>query len=128
MNEQFPKPNFLGGNVNDELDLFIDATKSDLKNVTLVDTSDFTKKTDLADLKSYVYKLHIDKFKNVINNSSNLKIKVDKLDIAKLETTPVDVSKESFAVKNDVVKKTECNELVRNVNIISTSDTSNLYQ
>ena len=107
--------------------MFIDATKSDSKNVTLVDTSDFTKKTDLADLKSYVYKLHIDKFKNVINNSSNLKIKVDKLDIGKLETTPVDVSKESFAVKNDVVKKTECNELVRNVNIISTSDTSNLY-
>ena len=31
--------------------------------------------------------------KNVPSNLSNLKNKVDKLDIAKLETTPVDLSK-----------------------------------
>ena len=42
---------------------------------------------------------------------SSLKSKVDKLGIGKLETTPVDLSKLSNAVKNDVVKKTKYNEL-----------------
>ena len=50
----------------------------------------------------------------------------DKIDIVKLETTPVDLSKLSNVVKNDVVKKTEYNELVKNVNNINTTDTSNL--
>ena len=39
--------------------------------------------------------------------------KVRKLDIGKLETTPVDLSKLSDAVKSDVVKKTEHNELAK---------------
>ena len=34
-----------------------------------------------------------------------MKSKGDKLDIGKLETTPVDLSKLSNVVKNDVVKK-----------------------
>ena len=37
--------------------------------------------------------------------------KVCKSDIGKLETTPVDLSKLSDAVKSDIVKKTEYNEL-----------------
>ena len=41
------------------------------------------------------------------------KVKVDKLDIGKLETTPVDLSKLSDAVKNEVAWKTEYNELVK---------------
>ena len=36
---------------------------------------------------------------------SNLKSKVGKLDIGKLETTPVYLSKLSNGLKNDVVKK-----------------------
>ena len=40
---------------------------------------------------------------------SNLKSKVDKLYIGKLETTSVDLSKLSDVVKNKVVKKTEYN-------------------
>ena len=56
------------------------ATKADLKNGTGVDTSDVAKKTDLADLKSDVDKLLInkknnDKLKNVPANLSNLKVK-----------------------------------------------------
>lgn len=39
------------------LDLFIYATKSDLKNTTSVDTSEFTKKADLASSKSEVDEL-----------------------------------------------------------------------
>ena len=34
-----------------------------------------------------------------------MKSKVDKLDIERLETTPVELSKLSNVVKNDVVKK-----------------------
>ena len=41
------------------------ATKADLKNVAVPDTSDFAKKTDLANLKSGVDKLDIDKLKNL---------------------------------------------------------------
>ena len=40
-----------------------------------------------------------------------MKSKVDKLDIGKLESTPVDLSKLSNVVRNDAVKKTEYNEL-----------------
>ena len=39
----------------------VDATKADLKNATGVDTSTFAKKVDLANLKSDVDKLDIDK-------------------------------------------------------------------
>ena len=53
---------------------------------------------------------------------------MDKLDISKLETTPVDLSKLSDAVKNKVVKKTEYDELVENVNSIIIADTSNLVK
>ena len=38
------------------------------------------------------------------------------------------LSKLSNVVKNDVVKKTEYNELVKNVNNISTTDTSNFVK
>ena len=63
MSNYFPKPKFLGANVKTELDLSNYTTKSDLKNVIGVDTSDFAKKTDLANLKSDVDKLDIEKSK-----------------------------------------------------------------
>ena len=81
------------------------ATKVDLKNSTGVYRSDFAKKTDLANLKSDVDKLYIDKLKNIPSALSSFKSKVDKLDIEKLEITPVDSSKLSNEVKHDVVKK-----------------------
>ena len=65
MSEYFPKPNSLGANVKVELDLSNYATKTDLKNATVVDTSCFTKKTDLTNLKSDVDKLDIDELENV---------------------------------------------------------------
>ena len=42
-----------------------------------------------------------------------MKNKVDKLDIGKLETTPLDLSKLTNAVKNDVAKKTEYNAKIK---------------
>ena len=66
--------------------------------------------------------------RNLRSNLSNLKSKVDKLDTGKLDINPVDLSKLSNVVKNNVVKKTKHDELVKNVNTIQTTDTSNLVQ
>ena len=57
-------------------------------------------------------KLDIDKLKYVPSDLSSLKSKVDELDIGKLENIPVDLSSLRALVKNDVVKKTEHDELV----------------
>ena len=76
------------------------ATQTDFKNVTHVDTSSFALKTNLP----------------------NLKTVIDKLDIDKLAPVPVDLSKLSDVVKNDVVKKTVCDKLVAKVDNIDTSD------
>ena len=72
-----------GGDISVTVDLSNHATKTDLKNVTHVDASSFALKTNLATLKT----------------------EVDKLDIDKLVPVPVDLSKLSDVVKNDVVKK-----------------------
>ena len=71
-----------------------------LKNVTYIDASSFSIKTNLASLKT----------------------EVDKLDIHKLVPVPVDLSKLSDVVKNDVVKKAVYDKLVTKVNNIDTSD------
>ena len=102
MSQHFPEPKSLGRRVKVELDLSNYETKADSKNAAGVDTSKFAKKVDLASLKSNVDKLDL---KNFPNNFSNLKSKVDKLDVDKLVPAPVDLSKLSDVVKNDVVKK-----------------------
>ena len=100
MSQYFPKPfRSFGGNINVKVDLSNYATKTDLKNVTHVDTSSFALKTNLASLKT----------------------EVDKLDIDKLAPVPVDLSKLSGVVKNDV-KKTVYDKLVAKVNNIDTND------
>ena len=86
-----------------ELDMFDYATKTDLKNAAGVDTSECAKKTNSASFKFDVDKVDNDKLKDLSSNLSNLKSKTDKLDIGKLETSPVDLSKLSNAVKNDAV-------------------------
>ena len=52
---------------------------------------------------------------------ANLKTEVDKLDIEKLAPVPVDLSKLSDVVKNDVVKKDVYNKLAAKVDNINTS-------
>ena len=54
-------------------------------------------------------------------NLASLKSKVDKLDIDKLVPVPVDLSKLSDVVKNDVVKKTDYYKLVAKVDNIDTN-------
>ena len=84
MSQYFPKPyEPFGGDINVKVDLSNYATKADIKNISHVDTSSFALKTNLA----------------------NLKTEVDKLDINKLAPVSVDLSKLSDALKNDVAKK-----------------------
>ena len=115
MIDYFPKPKSLRANVNVELDLSNCATKADLRNATGVDTLDFAKKTDLANLKSEVDKLDSDKLKNVPSGLNSLKSKVDKLDVDKLVPVPVNLNKLSDAVKNNVVEKDVCNAKIKNI-------------
>ena len=64
-------------------------------------------------------KLGIDKLKNVLTSSSNLKSKVDKIDVDKLVLAPATylllLSKLSDVVKNDVVKKDVHNAKIKNI-------------
>ena len=126
MIEYFPEPKSSGGRVKVELDLSNYPTKADLKSAAGVDISKFVKEVDLANLKSNVDKLDIDKLKNVPSNLSNLKSKVDKLDVDKLVHVPVDLSKLSGIVKN-VVKKDVYNAKITNIedNIPGTTTTLN---
>ena len=95
----FPPYHHSKNKIEVELDFSNFATKSDLKNATGVDTSQFYVKDDLANLKSEVDKLDIDKLKNIPSGLSSSKDQIDKLDIGKLETTPPALSKLSDAVK-----------------------------
>ena len=95
MSQYFPKPyEPFGGDINVKVDLSNYATKTGIKNISHVDTSSFALKRNLA----------------------NLKTEVDKL-----APVPVDLSKLSDVVKNDV-KKADYNKLVTKVNNTDTSD------
>ena len=78
INKYFPNPKSVEVNVTVESDWSSYATKADFKNATDVDTSVFDKKTDLANLKSDVDKLDIDKLKIVPSGWRSLKSKIDK--------------------------------------------------
>ena len=84
MSQNCPKPyEAFSGDIKVKVDLSNYATKADVKNISHVDTSSFALKTNLA----------------------NLKTEVDKLDIDKLNLLPDGVSKLSNVVTNEVVKK-----------------------
>ena len=100
MSKYFPKPPSDCKNIKIKVDLSNYTTKTDIKDITHVDTSNFALKTNLAHLKT----------------------EVDKLDIEKLVPIPNDVSKLSNIVKNNVVEKVDYNKLVSKVNNIDTSD------
>ena len=55
------------------------------------------------------------------SNLASLKTEVGKLDIGKITPVPVDLSKLSDVVKNDIVKKTEYDKLVTKVDNIDTT-------
>ena len=63
MSQYFPKPfnSHFGDSMKVKIDLSNYATKTDIKNVSHVDTSSFALRTNLASLKTEVDKLGIDK-------------------------------------------------------------------
>ena len=62
ISQYFPKPyEQFGADINVTVDLSNYANKDDIKNITRIDTSSFTLKTNLANLKTKVDKLDIDK-------------------------------------------------------------------
>ena len=79
----YPPYKSSSNNIKVELDLSNYATKNDLKNITHVDVSSFASKTNLAALKT----------------------ELDKIDIHKLKTAPVDLAKLTNAIENDLVKR-----------------------
>ena len=93
ISQYFPKPyEPFGRDVNFKVDLSNRATKSDVKNISNIDTSRFALKSTLASFKT----------------------EVDKLDIDKLVPVPVDLSKLSDVVKY-VVKKDVYNAKIKDV-------------
>ena len=64
-----------GGDINVKFDLSTYATRTDIKNISHVDTSSFALKSNLASLKTEIDKLDINKWKSLSNNLSSLKIK-----------------------------------------------------
>ena len=86
MSQNFPKPfnSHFGDSIKVKIDLSNYAAKTGIKNISHVYTSRFALKTNLADLKTAV----------------------DKLDVDKLLPIPADLTKLSNIVKNEVVKKT----------------------
>ena len=86
----YPPYKSSSNNIKVKLDLTNYATKTDLKNITHADVSSFASKTNLAALKT----------------------EIDKIDVDKLKTTPVDLVKLTNAAENDLVKKTDYNAKV----------------
>ena len=100
MNPYFPKPyEPFGGNFNVKADLSNYAIKANLKNALGIHTSKLAEKSDLVSLKA----------------------EVDNLGIGKLTPVPIDLSKLSDVVKNDVVKKTVYDKLAAKLNSFDTS-------
>ena len=93
MSQYYPPYRSSSNNIKVELDLANYATKTDLKNITHIDVSSFTSKTNLAALKTEVYKIDADK----------------------LKTTTADLAKLTNAVEHDVVKKTDYNTKVTSI-------------
>ena len=89
----YPPYKSSSNNIKVELDLTNYVTKTDLKNITHIDVSSFASKT----------------------NSAALKTEVDKIDIDKLKTVPVDLAKLTNTVENDLVKKTVYNTKVTSI-------------
>ena len=71
-----------------------------LKNLSHVDVSSFTLKSNLASLKT----------------------EADELDIGKLQTVPVDLTKLSNKVASDFITKTQFSTLVSKLHSIDTTD------
>ena len=72
-------------------------------------------------MKSHVDKLDFDKLKIILSGLNSFKSNLDDLDVDKVVTVPISLSKLSGIVKNEVVKKNVFDELVNAIDIIEIS-------
>ena len=91
--QYYPPYKSSSNNIKVELNLSNYATNKDINDITHVDVSGFASKTNLAALKT----------------------EVDKIDADELKTVPVSLAKLSNVLKNEVVKKTDYNAKVTNI-------------
>ena len=100
MSQYFPNPyEPFGWDINVKVDLSSYVTKTDLEKATEFDTSNIPATFGLVSLKA----------------------EIDKIYVNKLKTVPVDLSKLSNVVNNEVIKKIVYDKLVAKVNNIDTS-------
>ena len=117
MSQYFPSPfkNFRE-NISVKVDLSNYAKKTDLKNITLIDTSSFAIKTNLARLKTEFDKLDIEKLAPVPVDLSKLAAKVNNIDTSvfvlksKYQTDKTELENKIYDI-TDFVKETKLTEL-----------------
>ena len=125
MSQYFPRPfkNF-GENISVKVDLSNYAKKTDLKNITLIDTSSFAIKTNLARLKTEFDKLDIEKLAPVPVDLSKLAGKVNKIDTSvfvlktKYQTDKTELERKIYDI-TDFVKETKLTELENKIHDVS---------
>ena len=100
------------------------ATKTDIKNISHVDTSSFALKTNLANLKTEVDKLDIEKLAPVPVDLSKLAEEVNNIDTSvfvlktKYETDKTELEKKIYDI-TDFVKETKLTELENKIHDVS---------
>ena len=128
------KDSHIRDKVKVELDLSNYEAKKELDQATSVDASDLAAKKDLFVMKDEVEKLGISKLVNFSRNLSNLKTKVDDLDVDKLKAVPSNLKKISDVVDKEVFNstksktlKTKANNLERKILDVTTVIHINQY-
>ena len=118
MSQYFPKPyEPFGGDINVKVDLSNYATKADIKNILHVDTSSFALKTNLANLKTEVDKLDIDKLVTVPDDLSKLSDAVKYIDTQEFYKLTADVFNARLKQANLLKKKTDFDALLSTFNM-----------
>ena len=128
------KDSHIRDKVKVELDLSNYEAKKELDQATSVDASDLAAKKDLFVMKDEVEKLGISKLVNFSRSLSNLKTKVDDLDVDKLKAVPSNLKKISDVVDKEVFNstksktlKTKANNLERKILDVTTVIHINQY-
>ena len=128
------KDSHIRDKVKVELDLSNYETKKEFDQATSVDASDLASKKDLFVMKDEVEKLGISKLVNFSRSLSNLKTKVDDLDVDKLKAVPSNLKKISDVVDKEIFNstksktlKTKANNLERKILDVTTVIHINQY-
>ena len=136
MSQYFPKPyEPFGGDINVKVDLSNYATKTDIKNISHIDTSNFALKSNLASLKTEIDKIDIDKLVPIyvdLSKLSDVEKKLTDHAYDKHITTPEfnKVSAEIFyarLARANLVRKTDFDNKLKSQNQKLTQTKQSIY-